>query len=85
MLRARCPSCRKSATLNEADAGQPVVCLACGQRYLAPDPSAPEPGPAPTDATSASAVAAPARARVGRTFWVALAMGGMALGVLRAR
>ena len=75
MLRARCPSCRKSATLNEADAGQPVVCLACGQRYLAPDLSDSSSAAAPGDAPAAAAPAAP---RVGRTFWIALALGVVA-------
>src|SRR4051794_24669557 len=73
MLRARCPSCGKSASFGDADAGQPVVCLACGARYLAPDPLAP--------ATATDVESAPESApvsggpRVGRMFWVALVLG----------
>jgi uncharacterized protein DUF4159 len=77
MLKARCPSCGKSAALNETDAGLPVVCLACGARFTAPDlflaGEGAEPGGA---ATAASRISN--RPRVGRTFWVALGLGGLA-------
>src|SRR5438477_8516629 len=86
MLRARCPSCGKSASFGDADAGQPVVCLACGARYVAPDPLAPATA---TDARSASD-AAPiiSGPRIGWMFWVALVLvvvagGGVLALVLR--
>ena len=78
MLKARCPSCGKSASLDETDAGLPVVCLACGARYTAPDPIA-EAAVAPAGAGGGAAAAAPVGSRrVGRTFWVAMALGGVA-------
>ena len=72
MLKARCPSCGKSTVLEETDAGLPVVCLACGSRYVAPEL-------VPTAAAGASTTNAGAAGRtgprVGRTFWVASGLG----------
>src|SRR5688572_16250705 len=77
MVKARCPSCGKSATFDESDAGLPVVCLACGGRYTAPDPfqaAAGGGGAAPPVSAATSA----GRSRPGRTFWVAVCLGGLA-------
>jgi hypothetical protein len=76
MLKARCPSCGKSVSLEDADAGQAVVCLACGARYTAPELPGALAAVAKTAAGSADAI--PAGPRVGRTFWVALALGALA-------
>ena len=78
MLKARCPSCGKSASLDDTDAGLPVVCLACGARYTAPDPLAGAAAVPARAGAGAPAGAPAANRRVGRTFWVAMALGGVA-------
>jgi len=77
MLKARCPSCGKSAWFDEIDAGLPVVCLACGARYNAPQalPAAARTAGASGESGGPTPFRAP---RVGRTFWVATALGALA-------
>src|SRR4051794_40753652 len=40
--KVRCTSCGKSMRLPEGDAGRPVVCLACGTKFVAPPANAPQ-------------------------------------------
>lgn len=89
MLKTRCPSCGKSASFDESDAGLPVVCLACGARYAAPDLF----GVGASAGFEGGVTAEPlpsGRKHVGRIVWIAAALGTLAaaavLGlVLRGR
>lgn len=76
MLKARCPSCGKSASLNESDAGLAIVCLACGARYTAPEllPTSGRNDSGTAGGDGAAAVVP----SVGRTFWVAVGLGALA-------
>jgi hypothetical protein len=59
--KVRCSHCGKSMLLPEGDAGLPVVCLACGTKFLAPDaegsPVSLPPPPPPEDTSSTFQVA----------------------------
>ena len=46
-MKFPCPSCRKSMELPDSDGGMPVVCLACGHRFVAPAPAPAAPPVAP--------------------------------------
>src|SRR5688572_2188131 len=39
--KIRCPACRKGVAVGPADAGRPVLCLACGRSFVAPQDAKP--------------------------------------------
>jgi hypothetical protein len=50
-MRLLCPFCQKAITVPDSEAGKPVDCPECGQKFAAPQlyTPAPTPGPAPAD------------------------------------
>ena len=51
--KIRCPACRKGVAVSAADAGQPVLCLACGRTFDAPPDLAAAAVPAPAGPAAA--------------------------------